>query len=231
MRLPGPRRASWLALIALTGCGSQAATTHAHTQAAKPRTTVTKPTPAKTTTTAAHKRPARGALPQTNQRPSAGTPAFHREMAALWRGVTTNSLKAAMPAYFPLRAYLQVKAIADAGADYQNRLLHSFRLDIAAAHALLGSSATDARLITVAVPSPYAHWVSPSACYNRVGYWEVPNARVIYSEHGQTRSFGIASMISWRGVWYVVHFGAVLSSGVVDDPTPGRGTSAPSSTC
>jgi hypothetical protein len=136
-----------------------------------------------------------------------------------------------MPAFFPVRAYLQVKAIADARADYANRLVRGFRLDIAAAHALLGSGASTARLQTVSVPAAYAHWVPSGVCYNRVGYWEVPNARVVYSEHGQTRSFGIASMISWRGVWYVVHFGGVLTSGVVDDPSAGAGVSTPSSTC
>ena len=49
----------------------------------------------------------------------------------------------------------------------------------------------------------------------------MPNARVVYREDGQIRSFGIASMISWRGVWYVVHLGAILRSsdaGAVDEP-------------
>ena len=152
-------------------------------------------------------------------------------MAALWRGVRTNSLRAALPAFFPLRAYLQVKAIADASGDWHNRLVGGFKLDIGAAHALLGAGARTARLLAVKVPAGYAHWVTPGVCYNRVGYWEVPNSRVVYSEHGRTRSFGIASMISWRGVWYVVHFGAVLSTGIVDDPSLGPGMSAPSSTC
>jgi hypothetical protein len=76
--------------------------------------------------------------------------------------------------------------------------------------------------------------VPPGVCYNDVGYYEVPNARVVYLEGGQVRSFGIASMISWRGRWYVVHLGAVLRNadvGVVDEPASGRGTSAYSSTC
>ena len=53
----------------------------------------------------------------------------------------------------------------------------------------------------------------------------------MYREHGQVRSIGIASLISWRGRWYVVHFGAVLrasASGVVDAPAtrPGRARAA-----
>jgi hypothetical protein len=76
--------------------------------------------------------------------------------------------------------------------------------------------------------------VSPGVCDNAVGYYEVPNARVLYRDGGRTSSFGIASMISWRGVWYVVHLGAVVRSsdaGVVNAPSSGSGVSAPSSTC
>ena len=71
-------------------------------------------------------------------------------------------------------------------------------------------------------------------CYNDIGYWEVPNARVVYRQGGRVRSFGIASMISWRGEWYVVHLGVVLrsgSEGVVDEAAAGPGTSAYSGTC
>ena len=155
-------------------------------------------------------------------------------MAALWQGIRSGSVSAAIPAFFPEGAYAQVKAIADPRADYSNRLVHELSQDIAAAHGLLGSGASSAQLVAVQVPSTYAHWVSPGICDNGVGYYEVPNARVVYRDGGQTSSFGIASMISWRGVWYVVHLGAVVRSsddGVVDDPSSGSGVSAPSSTC
>jgi hypothetical protein len=155
-------------------------------------------------------------------------------MAALWQGIRSDSVAAAMPAFFPEGAYAQVKAISDPRADYNNRLVHEFAQDIAAAHGALGAAASSALLVGVQVPGSYAHWVSPGACSNGVGYYEVPNARVAYRRGGQTSSFGIASMISWRGVWYVVHLGAVTRSsdaGVVDDPSGGIGASAPSSTC
>ena len=80
------------------------------------------------------------------------------------------------------------------------------------------------------VPASEAAWVYPGACYNIDGYWHVGGARVVYHEHGQERSLGIASLISWRGVWYVVHFGAVLRSvvtGIVDQPAVGPGIPGP----
>jgi len=150
-------------------------------------------------------------------------------MAALWRGVRTDSVHAAMPAFFPQAAYVQVKAIADPQSDWEDRLVGSFAIDLGAAHRLVGSGA---QLIEVDVPAALIHWVSPGACYNRLGYWEVPNSRVVYRVGGQIRSFGIASMISWRGIWYVVHLGSVTGgAGVVDDPQLGKGSPAASSTC
>jgi hypothetical protein len=168
------------------------------------------------------------------QTPSAHTATFHREMRDLWRGVVLDSPGAARPAFFPVRAYLQVKAIPDARGDWAVRLYADYRLDLGAAHGLLGGGASGARLVGVQVPASFAHWVPPGACYNRIGYWEVPNARVVYREQGQLRSFGIASMISWRGVWYVVHMGAVLRSadvGVVDAPSSGAGVAINTGTC
>jgi hypothetical protein len=139
-----------------------------------------------------------------------------------------------MPAFFPKGAYLQLKTIYDASADYTGRLVGDYQLDIESAHALLGAHALAARLVDVQVPGEYAHWVDPGVCDNQVGYWEVPNARVVYMADGEVRSFGIASMISWRGMWYVVHLGAVvrdITAGVVDDPSSGPGVSVASSTC
>jgi hypothetical protein len=156
-------------------------------------------------------------------------------MAALWAGVVHNSTSRAMPAFFPRAAYLKVKA-PHAGPDYQDRILHAFTLDLGAAHAQLGAGASSARLLSVRVPQGFAHWVDAGACDNAIGYYEVPNARVVYTENGQVHSFGIASMISWRGVWYVIHLGVVVPSGIptsgtVDSPSAGPGVSANSGTC
>jgi hypothetical protein len=155
-------------------------------------------------------------------------------MSALWSAICDGTVDPGLRAFFPEGAYAQVKAIADPESDYRDRLIGDYTLDIAAAHALLGARARGARLVGVDVPQSFAHWVPPGACYNRVGYYEVPNSRIVYREDGDVRSFGIASMISWRGLWYVVHLGAVTrqaAEGEVDDPGEGEGESVPSSTC
>ena len=175
-----------------------------------------------------------GALAQTDRVPSATTGCFHAVVRALWRGVRGDSTHAAVDAFFPLAAYEQVKAIGDAAGDYRNRLLAEYDLDLQAARGLLGPDPAAARLVGAIVPGAYVHWVAPGACDNRLGYYEVPNARLVYRVGSDVRSFGIASLISWRGIWYVVHLGSVTRSGlggVVDDPSDGTGTSAPSLTC
>ena len=155
-------------------------------------------------------------------------------MSALWRAIVLGRPSVARSAFFPIGAYVQLKGIENPAADYNNRLLHDYALDIEAAHRLLGRGASQATLIGVRVPAGYAHWVPPGVCYNTIGYYETPNSRLVYRENGVVRSFGIASMISWRGVWYVVHLGAILresEEGIVETPAEGPGVSEPSSTC
>ncbi len=155
-------------------------------------------------------------------------------MAALWQGVASGASDAARPAFFPESAYLQLKTIGNPASDYTNRLLANFAADLGAAHALLEQQAGMASLVAVNVPEQYGHWIPPGVCDNSVGYYEVANARVVYQVDGQVRSFGIASLISWRGEWYVVHLGAILrstSQGIVEDPEAGPGTSPDSTTC
>ena len=170
-------------------------------------------------------------LPQTSAFPSASTRVFRAEMTDLWTAVVTGVPRFGAQAFFPLPAYTQVKAIADPAADWKARLFAAYRSDIGAAHGVVGRGA---RLLRVIVPSGQAAWIGPGACYNAVGYWHVAGARLVYQQHGQIRSIGIASLISWRGRWYVVHFGAVLrtgTSGLVDAPAVGPGVPGPPGGC
>jgi hypothetical protein len=171
------------------------------------------------------------ALPQTRTLPSTTDTAFKNLVHDFWLAVTTGNADYAKPAFFPLRAYEQVKAISDPAADWQNRLWDEFVLDVAAVHPLVGN---DARLIRVDVPMQYAIWVPPGACYNNIGYWHVPGPRVVYERDGVTRSFGITSLISWRGDWYVVHLGAYSRDadvGIVDEAEQGPGVPGPPGGC
>jgi hypothetical protein len=236
--------AALLAGALLAGCGtgppvpSPSATRVAETgsprtqPAARPAGSSTVPQPSETPSpTAMPVAPGAGALPQTRAFPGTDSAAFRNAMADLWLAVTTGNPRFSRPAFFPEAAYERLKAIPYPAADWQDRLWYDFALDVGAAHGLVARSA---RLVRVIVPESEAAWVYPGACYNTIGYWHVGGARVVYTEHGQERSFGIASLISWRGVWYVVHFGEVLRpvvTGVVDQPAVGPGIPGPPGGC
>src|SRR5258708_34674992 len=120
----------------------------------------------------------------------------------------------------------------NAGARWAAVVWVDFSLDVKAAHRLLGRHAGSSRVVRVIVPAGAA-WISPGVCYNKVGYWHVAGPRVVYRLHGRERSFGIASLISWRGVWSVVHFAGVTvpAVGTVDTPAPGPGIPGPQGGC
>ncbi|MGO9078847.1 MAG: hypothetical protein ACLQDY_07350 [Streptosporangiaceae bacterium] len=173
-------------------------------------------------------------LHQTRKFPSAHTRVFRAEMTDLWAAIVTGRARLGRQAFFPITAYTQIKAIYDPAADWHDRLFHDFRLDVAAAHRYLGRGARRARLVRVMVPASEAAWIVPGVCDNSGSYWHVGGARLVYREHHQLRSIGIASLISWRGRWYVVHFGAVLRSGdygIVDSPAVGPGIPGPAGGC
>ena len=248
-----PLAAAVIAAALLTGCGGTSAiqvnATKTEPSSSRSAARVTTPPPSRPVgpSTAPSSRPTgqpavlptaepvapgAGALPQTRALPSTNSAAFQAAMQDLWLAVTTGKPDLALPAFFPLTAYQQVKAIYNPAADWHGGLWYDFTLDVGAAHRLVDP---DARLVRVIVPTSDAAWVDPGVCANSLGYWHVPGVRVVYREHGQERSFGIASLISWRGVWYVVHFGAVLRSvvtGIVDQPDrPPPGVPGPAGGC
>jgi hypothetical protein len=172
---------------------------------------------------------------QTGTLPPARSAMFQAEMTDLWAGVASGQPDLAMPAFFPLLAYEQVKAIADPAADWQGRLVAEFRADVMAAHDLIGGQAArHATLVRVVVPEEEADWISPGVCSNGVGYWHVAGARLVYRVGGQVMSFGISTLISWRGHWYVVHLGGEVrttTGGMVDQPSAGPGVPGPPGGC
>jgi hypothetical protein len=171
---------------------------------------------------------------QTTARPTAHSAQFQAEITDLWAGIVAGRPDLAMPSFFPLVAYEQVKAIPDPESDWRGRLVLEFREDVMAAHDLIGDRARQATLVEVIVPGQDAGWISPGVCANGVGYWHVANARLVYRDGNQVRSFGIATLISWRGDWYVVHLGGELRTsygGMVDQPSSGPGFPGPPGGC
>jgi hypothetical protein len=161
-----------------------------------------------------------GLLPQTHVLPRSDDAMFEAGVQDLWQAIVHDDATQALPFFFPKTAYLQVKAISNPSADYQNRLIAWYKLDIHAAHLLLGSQAASATLVGVTVPRSQAVWITPGVEYNKGSYYRVFGTRLTYKIGNRTASFGIFSLISWRGEWYIVHLGPSARSsntGIVYD--------------
>ena len=148
-------------------------------------------------------------LPQNHDHPPASGAAFDARVAALWAGVVADDPEKAMPFFFPVGAYQQVKDVSDPASDWKHRLVAAYGRDVHALHARLGADTTRAAFAGLEVPDAHARWVDPGEEYNKLGYFRVFGSRLRYTIDGETRSFEVKSLISWRGEWYVVHLGAI----------------------
>jgi hypothetical protein len=148
-------------------------------------------------------------LPQTHDVPHAAGTAFEARRDALWDAIVNDDPDRAMPFFFPLGAYRQVKDVTDPAADWKHRLVAAYRRDIHALHMRLGADAGDARLIALDVPEARSRWVEPGEEWNKIGYYRVFGSKLRYSLAGEERTFDVKSLISWRGEWFVVHLSAI----------------------
>jgi hypothetical protein len=210
-----PRIATAARVLASVGLLAACAYPAGSTSASSPNRVISTSTPAAALSPA--RTPDPEFLPQTTARPSGSDPQFAKRMRTLWAAIVAGDT-AAGSSFFPLGAYLQVKAITNPAADYRNRLIGLYDLDIRALHRRVGPGAT---LLGVDVPDRSATWVTPGQEDNKGSYWRVYQTRVRYrTAAGKEGSFGIFSLISWRGQWYVVHLGPISR-------TPGTGAITP----
>jgi hypothetical protein len=186
-------------------------TTTTSTTPAAPSTTAVSTTPGPTTAVPTTTAPAAdpGALPQTDEHPGAAGATFTAGVDGLWEAIKQDRPELGLPFFFPKSAYLQVKAIGDPAGDYQNRLIANFEDDVHTLHAQLGADAANAKFVGITVPNDQAVLVQPGEESNKGSYWRVYGTTLQYDLDGQTGSFPVTSLISWRGQWYVVHLGAI----------------------
>ena len=146
------------------------------------------------------------ALPQTQDRPRLDSAGFQRRLERLVEAIAHDDPERALPAFFPLVAYEQVKAIAAPGRDWRERLVRAFQRDIHDYHRQLGDDAAGATLARLVVDERKVRWMDPGAEGNRLGYYRVTRSRLrLRLSSGAERELELTSLISWRGEWYVVH--------------------------
>jgi hypothetical protein len=148
-------------------------------------------------------------LPQTHDMPRASGSAFEARVAALWDAIIQDDPQRAMPLFFPLGAYEQVKDVANPAADWKHRLVAAYAQDIHALHGRIAEGGARPRFVALDVPDGRARWVEPGEEYNRIGYFRVFGSKLRYEVEGAQRAFDVKSLISWRGEWYVVHLSGI----------------------
>ena len=149
-----------------------------------------------------------GTLPQTEDKPVASGAGFDARMQALAAAIVADDPTTGLTSFFPVSAYKQVKKNTDPAGDWNNRLIAEFKNDVHDMHTRLGANAANAKFVSVDVPNT-ATWVKPGEEYNLLPYWRVYNTNLKFDVNGTTKSIPVASMISWRGQWYVVHLGPI----------------------
>lgn len=145
-------------------------------------------------------------LPQSDEKPATASPSFKRRMRALARAILSGEISQARQSFFPLTAYAQVKGVQHPERDYHNRLLAHFERDLKKYHRDLGDQAVQATFLGATVPMTRAEWMKRGSEGNRLGYYRVRHSKLrLKLMNGEERVFDLASLISWRGEWYVVH--------------------------
>lgn len=177
-----------------------------------------------------------GTLAWNSARPSAatapGTP-LYATAEALFNAIVAGSTAQADRVFFPQRAFFKLKAFYDPNVYYLSDLLSGFNLDVAAYRRYLLASGTP-RFVGALDQASAVTWISPGGCFNKLGYWHIGGVRIEYAYATRLFSVAIFSMISWRGVWYVVHLGAFThptNTGAVGAPEPGPGYPWPAGGC
>lgn len=228
--------------LTLSACSSMPAGSSHGSSSTRPAALTTSSTRPSTTTTTTTTTVAvtttidAGLLPQTETEPPVSAASLRTTLQRLWDAIVTGSVPEALPVFFPETAYVKMKTglLPSPSSDYADRLIAFYDLDLAAYHEALGPDPSSVQLLGVNGSLADAAWIEPGDCENIIGYWHLPGVRFVYRQGGALKSFAVASLISWRGVWYVVHLGPnprPENVGTVDQPASGAGTPGPPGGC
>jgi len=167
-----------------------------------------------------------GSLPQTPTEPTFGAP-FHAQMKQLFRAIKNDSAPIGATVFFPEAAYVSMKTgeIPDPTGDYVERLIGFYDRDLTAYHARLFGGPRRPWCASMRTPtSPSGSRRASARTRSATGTCQVFASCFDVAPISCRRSL---SLISWRGLWYVVHLGPnprPVDVGTVDDFENGAGT-------
>ncbi|MGC4068051.1 MAG: hypothetical protein QM784_26060 [Polyangiaceae bacterium] len=145
-------------------------------------------------------------LAQTEDLPSLESPSLRERMRLLVQAIAEDRAEIADPAFFPVVAYEQVKAIANPARDHRFRLMAAFHRNVHEYHGKVRKLPLPLRFVAIEPPGVAARWMKPGSEGNKLGYYRTLRSRLRFADAaGEDHRLTITSMISWRGEWYVVH--------------------------
>jgi hypothetical protein len=138
--------------------------------------------------------------------PSIESTSFQKRIELLFQAIVEDRPNIADPAFFPVIAYEQVKAIENPARDHRYRLMAAFHRNIHEYHRKVTQASGPVRLLSVESSAQKARWMKPGSEGNKLGYFRMLRAQLKYADaNAREHRFEITSLISWRGEWYVVH--------------------------
>jgi hypothetical protein len=140
-----------------------------------------------------------------DERPLDDGTALQARAQLLWQAIVDDKPEIAASFFFPKDAYVHVKAAKNPDGDWRWRLWKNYERDVRALHKTQGQALARATFKGLRIPSKKPHWAAPGNEYNRLGYWRVYGAHLVYELRGRERFIPISSLISWKSEWYVVH--------------------------
>ncbi len=141
-----------------------------------------------------------------DERPLDDGPQLQLMGELLWKALVEDDPEVAARCFFPREVYVHVKAAKNPEGDWRWRLWKNFERDVHALSKVQGKALRAGAFKGLRIPAKKPHWAPPGTEYNRLGYWRVFGAQLVYELRGRERFVPISSMISWKRTWYVVHF-------------------------
>ena len=145
-------------------------------------------------------------LVQTLTKPPLHDPALDQRMAHLFYGLRDYNNTEADLAFLPMRYYVVLKQGGGNEADWKNRLIGHYHAQLAQLRAQFRGVLPGSTYNGYLIKSATAHTVPVGAEENKAPYWQVYMTTMAFKDkNGNSHTFIINTMISFRGAWYVVH--------------------------
>ena len=143
---------------------------------------------------------------QSMVKPLAHDHALDIRMRQFYTGLRDNNNALCDKAFLPMMDYVALKQGGGNQADWRNRLMYHFHLQLAQLRKRFAASLPGSTYNGYRIPYSTAHTVRVGAEENKAPYWQVfMTTMAFHDKNGRGHNFTINTLISFRGEWWIVH--------------------------